>query len=297
MEINWRDIQLEDKEQIRSYYKREQSRSCELTFANNFLWAPFYSSHYAIVEGALVFSANRRRFSVSYPIGKEHVKEAMEALVFYFKERDQAFMMHSVTPEQFAVLQQLFPERFQINYERDIADYIYETEKLVALSGKKLHSKRNHVNKFLSEHDNWAYEAITPENKQECMEMVEIWREMNHCDEDPLKSTELRVTMRALTYMEKLGLTGGLLRLDGKVIAVSLGEECCEDTYVVHIEKAYADIPGAYPMINQQFAKHAAAGYLYINREDDAGTEGLRKAKLSYHPAFMQEKGIVTFRS
>ena len=294
MEIHWKDIQLEDKQLIKSYYRREQCRSCEFTFANNYLWAPLYGLRYAIVEDTLVFATDYKQFAVSFPIGKENVKEAVLVLLAYFKERNKPFFTYSVTPQQFDVLRHFFPGRFQIHYERDVADYIYETQKLVTLSGKKLHSKRNHVNKFLSEHEDWRFEPITSANRQECIEMAEIWREMNHCDEDPQKSSEICVTMRALSHMEELDLTGGLIRLDGRVIAITLGEPCCDDTFVVHIEKAYADIQGAYPMINQQFAKHAAMGFRYINREDDAGAEGLRKAKLSYHPAFMQEKGYVT---
>ena len=294
MEIQWKDIELEDKELIQSYYKKEQSRSCDFTFGNNVLWSPFFQLRYAIVEGALVFLSGEQHCSVSFPLGKEHVKEAVEALVAYFEEQGWSFRMYSVTPEQFEVLEELFPGSFEIAYERDAADYIYESEKLMNLSGKKLHSKRNHINKFLSEHEDWSFEFITPENRAECVEMVQKWREMNDCTGNQKKCNELCVTLRSLEKLEELGLTGGLIRLDGRVIAVSVGEACCDDTFVVHIEKAYADIPGAYPMINQQFVKHAAADYRYINREDDAGEEGLRKAKLSYHPAFMQEKGTVT---
>jgi hypothetical protein len=90
-----------------------------------------------------------------------------------------------------------------------------------------------------------------------------------------------------------LGLTGGMLKIDGQVVAFALGEPISDDTFVVHIEKAFGDIQGAYPMINQQFAEHECSEYKYINREDDAGSEGLRKAKLSYRPAFLIEKGIV----
>jgi len=294
MEINWKNIELKDKELIRSYYRKEQSRSCELTFANNILWSPFYNTRYAIVEGALILGGSGENFSVSFPIGKEHVKEAVETLLAYFEQLDKPFLMRMVTPQQFEILEELFPGKFQITYDRDAADYIYESEKLINLSGKKLHSKRNHINKFMSEHDNWSFEYITPENLQECIEMADEWRRLNNCDDDPDKSRELCVTFNSLSRMEELDLKGGLLRLDGKVIAISLGEECCEDTFVVHIEKAYADIQGAYPMINQQFARHFASDYRYINREDDTGAEGLRKAKLSYHPAFLQEKGMVT---
>lgn len=107
------------------------------------------------------------------------------------------------------------------------------------------------------------------------------------------KGRDVRST-EFLRLFEELHLTGGVLRIDGKVVAFTIGEPICEDTYVVHIEKAYADVQGAYTMINQQFVEHECMNYKYVNREDDTGAEGLRKAKLSYRPAFMVEKGDVT---
>ena len=92
---------------------------------------------------------------------------------------------------------------------------------------------------------------------------------------------------------KELGLKGGVLKADGKIVAFTVGEPVSDDTFVVHIEKAFADIDGAYPMINQQFVQHECMEYEYVNREEDTGAEGLRKAKLSYRPAFLEEKGIV----
>jgi hypothetical protein len=126
--------------------------------------------------------------------------------------------------------------------------------------------------------------------------MQMVWREMNHCDEDPEKLLELCVAQNSLLLFEELGFSGGVLRVDGKVVAFTIGEAICEDTYVVHIEKAFADVEGAYTMINQQFVEHECMKYRYVNREEDTGAEGLRKAKLSYHPAFLVEKGFVTER-
>ena len=119
------------------------------------------------------------------------------------------------------------------------------------------------------------------------------WRNENGCEDDPEKNAEMCVTLNALRLFEELELTGGILRIDGEIVAFTIGEALSTDTFVVHIEKAFADIQGAYPMINQQFVEHECMNYQYINREEDTGAEGLRKAKLSYRPAFLQEKGIV----
>ena len=119
------------------------------------------------------------------------------------------------------------------------------------------------------------------------------WRTDNGCNDDLEKNAEMCVTLNALRLFKELELVGGVLKVDGNIVAFTIGEPMSEDTFVVHIEKAFADVQGAYPMINQQFVEHECAAYKYINREDDAGSEGLRKAKLSYKPAFLVEKGIV----
>ena len=204
------------------------------------------------------------------------------------------FRMYNLTPDNFAQLEEWYPGRFQIEYDRDSADYVYESEKLATLSGKKLHSKRNHINKFKALYGGrWSYEAITAGNVEECFQMALKWRDQNGCEDDPEKRGEICVTMNALRLFEELELKGGILKIDGEVVAFTIGEPVCSDTFVVHIEKAFADVEGAYPMINQQFVEHECRDYLYVNREEDTGAEGLRKAKLSYRPVFMVEKGNV----
>lgn len=276
-EIQFKRAELEDKEIISHYFRHHTSRSCERTFANVYLWSRQYPVKWAVVGEAA------------------DVRRAIEWLMECCKGRGLPFQMYNLTPEHFAQLEEWYPGRFQIAYDRDSADYVYESEKLATLSGKKLHSKRNHINKFKALYDGrWSYEAITPQNAEECFQMALKWREQNGCEDDPEKRGEICVTMNALRLFEELELTGGILRIDGEVVAFTIGEPICSDTFVVHIEKAFADVEGAYPMINQQFVEHECREYLYVNREEDTGAEGLRKAKLSYRPVFMVEKGDVT---
>ena len=213
----------------------------------------------------------------------------------YSAQRNVPFQMYNVTPEYYAQLEEWYPGRFQIEDVRDDADYVYESEKLATLSGKKLHGKRNHINKFKATYEGrWSYEKMTRDNVEDCFQMALKWREENGCEEDSEKRSEMCVTLNSLRLLEELELTGGVLRIDDEVVAFTIGEPICKDTFVVHIEKAFADVQGAYPMINQQFVEHECMNYRYINREEDTGSEGLRKAKLSYRPAFMVEKGYVT---
>lgn len=296
-EIQFKRAQLEDKEIITRYFTNHTSRSCERTFANVFLWSRKYPVTWAIVEQALVFkSEDEDHLAFAFPAGEpENVKKALEVLMQYSAQRNVPFQMYNVTPEYFAQLEEWYPGRFQIEYVRDDADYVYESEKLATLSGKKLHGKRNHINKFKSTYEGrWSYEKMTRDNVEDCFQMALKWREENGCEEDSEKRSEMCVTLNSLRLLEELEFTGGVLRVDDEVVAFTIGEPICQDTFVVHIEKAFADVQGAYPMINQQFVEHECMNYRYINREEDTGSEGLRKAKLSYRPAFMVEKGYVT---
>lgn len=294
-EIQFRRTELEDRALMHSYFLKFPSQSCERTFANSLLWSRHYPVKYAVVANALVFCWERENFlAFAYPVGMpEDVKNALEILKGYAEERKFPFVLYHVTKEQFAQLEEWYPGRFEIEYDRDVADYIYETEKLATLSGKKLHSKRNHINKFKELHPTWTYEKMSAENIEECFQMALKWRNANGCDTDDEKNAEMCVTLNALRLFDELELAGGVLKVDGQVIAFTIGEQVTPDTFVVHIEKAFADVQGAYPMINQQFVSKECMDYRYINREDDTGSEGLRKAKLSYRPAYLVEKGIV----
>ena len=291
MELVWKDITLEDKETFEQFYKYKTSRGCELSFSNNYLWVAHYGTKWSVVEECLVFY-NPHRDSVSIPIGKNPYK-ALDVLMNYYEENHKTFALHLVTKEQFKDLEAHYPGKFTIEYVRNVADYIYEAESLGTLAGKKLHAKRNHINRFVENYPEWTYEEITDENLEECFAMARKWREQNKCDEDKEKSAEICVTLNALKMRKEIGLTGGLIRTREGVVAFSLGAPLTEDTFVVHIEKAFADIQGAYPIINREFVLHAAKGYRYINREEDLGEEGLRKAKMSYNPAILLEKGNV----
>lgn len=296
-EIQFKKPEMEDRELLHSYFKKYPSRSCEKTFVNTYLWARFYGVTYAIIENTLVFKTNTYGLSFSYPIGKaSDVKLAIEVLKEYAEGLGEPFVLYHVTETQFMQLDGWYPERFELIYNRDIADYVYESEKLATLSGKKLHAKRNHINKFKATHENWSYETMSEDNLEDCFQMALNWRKENGCEDDEEKNAEMCVTLNSLRLFKELELVGGVLRIDGEVVAFTIGEPICNDTFVVHIEKAYADIQGAYPMINQQFVEHECMQYKYINREEDTGSEGLRKAKLSYRPAFLVEKGIVKER-
>lgn len=286
---------LEDKEKLKPYFEHVDEMSCELTFASMVLWAEHYGIEYTILNNMLVpYSTIRHTYG--YPLGEGDLKETLTLLIEENKKEGKPFQLHGITEKRFAALEEMFPDQFSIEYNRDEADYIYLSEKLATLAGKKMHGKRNHINRFKEAYTDWSYERITKESIPECIKMAQDWRKENECDQDPEKSAELCVALNFLRHFDELGVVGGLIRAEGRVIAFTIGEPVREDTFVVHIEKAYAEIQGAYPMINQQFAADYGIHYQYMNREEDTGSEGLRKAKLSYRPEILLEKGVARLK-
>jgi hypothetical protein len=188
------------------------------------------------------------------------------------------------------MLENFYPGKFEFFEYRDGADYIYETEKLSTLAGKKLAAKRNHINRFIENYPDWKYEQIDDNNIDEVFEMNRKWCSMAGCENEKSLQEEGCAVSEAFANFKALGLSGGLIRAKGEVVAFSMGDRLDNETFLVHIEKAFADIQGAYPIINREFVIHNCGGYKYVNREDDTGDEGLRRAKLSYRPCAILQK-------
>jgi uncharacterized protein len=176
---------------------------------------------------------------------------------------------------------------------REHFDYVYRREDLVALGGKKYHAKRNHLNRFKGRYG-YEYTPIGPGLAHECLDLASRWCEVNACAEDLSLSGELQGIAEALSHWSELALKGAAIRVEGRIQAITLGEKLNQDTVVIHVEKANPDYPELYTLINQQFLEHAWADVQWVNREQDLGDEGLRKAKLSYHPDHLQEKYRIT---
>lgn len=188
-------------------------------------------------------------------------------------------------------LEEWFPGEFLIAEDRDDFDYIYSREKLATLAGKKLHGKRNHIARFKDGGD-WHYEPMTEKNLEDCRQMTYTWIKMRQEKWNEEMNEEVEVLHEAFDHKEELGLVGGVLYRWDEIVAFTLGEPLNSDTFVVHFEKAYPEMQGAYPMINQQFVQHVCGEFSYVNREEDTGDAGLRKAKLSYYPEILLKKYV-----
>lgn len=287
--LELRKISLDDKDWIDDILNKYNNMSCEYSFGNNYMWANVYDLKVAEYNGFYIAALNEENgISFQYPAGIGDIKPVIEELIKYCQEHSLKFMLHGITTDAKDNLEKLFPNRFEFENNRDYSDYIYNREDLALLAGKKYHGKRNHVKRFKD--NNWSFEKITPDNISDCLEMNRKWCEVNDCGIDPEKRKEACAIKRAFDKFFELGFFGGLLRVDGEVVAYSFGERLNSDTVVVHVEKAFGSIQGAYPTINQEFVLNLTEGYKYINREEDLGVEGLRKAKMSYYPAILLDK-------
>ena len=290
----FKKIALEDREVLTHYLGLRSHMACDYSVGNLVLWSDVYKTHYLIAEDMLIIKYKiGDEDTFTFPIGNGDLKRTFEWLFAYCKDENIDFKMSIVEPTMFEEVDRLFPGMFSYSFNRDIADYVYKTEDLMNLSGKKYHGKKNHVNQFIRANENWIYERISEQNANECIEMVKIWCSENGCCEDKSKADEMCALIKAIKYRNELNLIGGIIRADDKIVALTLGEKSSEEMFIVHFEKALADVQGAYTMINQQFIINELSNFTYINREEDLGIEGLRKAKESYHPAFMVEKGTI----
>ncbi len=291
--LEFKKISLTDKSWVDELLKFSDFRGAEYNFTNLFIWEPVFESKICRFKDFLLLtSGTGENTRYLFPAGKGDYKEVLSVLAEDAKLKRVPFIIIGIPPEMVETVKSIFPENIGVDPVRDSFDYVYESEKLITLSGKKLQPKRNHLARF-TELLNWSYEVIDEKNLEECVQFTEGWCiEVGGCEGNKSLSSELCAVGRALTHFFELKLSGGLIRLDGRVVAYSIGEKLNSDTLIIHIEKASASIRGAYQAINREFAQRNAAGLKYINREDDAGDLGLRQAKTSYYPAFMQEKYI-----
>ena len=162
---------------------------------------------------------------------------------------------------------------------------------MAELSGKKYHSKRNHISTFSKKY-NWEYKSIDKSLIPKVLECANNWYNENNDRMDKYMSFEREAVNVLLQNREVLQIRGGAILVDGDVVAFTLGSKINDDTFDIHIEKALKEFSEGYAVINREFAKNELSDFLYVNREDDMGLEGLRKAKLSYKPHLLIKKYI-----
>ena len=289
--ISFKDITLADKDTITSFTMKSDRRNCDLSFSNLCSWRFLYDTKFAVVDNFLVFKFwAGEQLAYMMPIGTGDLKAILRKLIEDADKEKQSFCMLGVCSNMRVDLETTLPSQFVFTEDRDYADYIYLKSDLSTLKGKKFQSKRNHINRFRNTYPDYEYTPITPDRIQECLDLEAEWCKVNNCDQQEGTGNERRALIYALHNFEALGLTGGILHVNSKIVAFTFGMPINHETFGVHVEKADTNIEGAYAMINYECANRIPEQYIYINREEDLGIEGLRKAKLSYQPVTILEK-------
>lgn len=278
--LEFRKAEISDRDAICDILQKSPCRSMEYNFTLLFMWQEQYGMEFAIENGMLFIRAGRNGKSYLFPCADD-LKSATERL---FELCPNGLSFYSLTEWQKEFLGREYPQKFTFTENRNAGDYVYLSESLAELKGKKLSSKRNHINRFEAEYPDWSYEEITAENLCEVKKMHDLWCDGYDFEARKGLSEETEAVKKVLENYAELCLSGGLIRADGRVVAFSVGDRLSDDTFLVHIEKAFGDINGAYPIINREFVRHNCMDCKFVNREDDAADEGLRRAKLSYQP-------------
>ena len=291
-QINFKPFTAEDRDEYNDYLFGEDERGCEFSFANLYFWGR--QGFAKISNNIVLFSQFDRRTVYPFPLGKGNIKEALEAIISDSRARGIPCRITGMSKQMADLLEYFFPGKFKFHFDRSACDYVYDINDLAELKGKKYHGKKNHLNRFSENYNGYKAEKICEENLKATESFVNEWfseKSQENPDGDYLM--EMSAIKKALHHYNEISLEGIIIRHNGEILAMTIGSRLSNDTFDVHFEKARADINGAYTVINYEFARYIRDKYpevKYLNREEDMGIEGLRKAKESYKPHHMVEK-------
>jgi hypothetical protein len=295
--IEFREVTLDQKPMVDSYFRNSGIFGSEYTFSNTFIWRRKNNTRIAEHNGFLYVRYNLKgQCYFLLPLAKSagaDLKMAVEALIEHTWGCDCNLAITGISGDRRQLIENLMPGMFEFKQRPDWYDYIYASEDLINLRGSNYQPKRNHINKFEALNGKNTFEVLDGNNLVECLDTYSRWAEEH--DFDDIEEEKFAVT-EALRNFEELGLKGGLSRVNGKVCAFTIGSELNDEIFVTHIEKGLSDCPGVYAAINRDFARNCLASYKYINREEDLGVEGLRKAKRSYYPVIHLEKCLAIYK-
>jgi len=302
MDASWRDVPefphfkeltLEEKPLFDHLFTHSPPQISEFTFTNLFIWRLCYQTKISRLQNLLCLLANQgESFFFFPPIGEGDMVECYQRLLQYLVGK--ATLPKIVRVPQAAVEQVDWKASgMKMELDRSQCDYVYLTQDLIELKGRKYHRKRNHIKQFKEKYS-YQYISLTPEWIPQCLQLETEWCDLRHCEASPGLLNESSAIKEAFTHFEELRVKGGAILINGKVEAFTLGDPLNLESVVIHIEKANPAYEGLYPTINQAFLEHQGSGFTYVNREQDLGEEGLRKAKESYFPHHLVNKYTVT---
>ncbi len=262
-------------------------RICEYSFTTSYMWSRHYHVRIARFHDIpLLCGEHGDRRSYLPPVG-EDPRTLLTELREREREAGRSLYFHSVDEESLALLKTVFPGRVYAEESPDDFDYLYRTEDLATLPGKAYHGKKNHISAFSRAHD-WTFETLSPDNLEDMMALSREWCEEKGGCSNSLEAEACAIG-RVLRDPDTFSLSGGLIRVEGRPVAFTLGSPINDAVFDIHVEKALSAFSGAYAVINREFAA-TLTDYAFLNRENDMGIEGLRRAKRSYHPVEVLKK-------
>ena len=292
--LEFKKLSLEHIKTIRPFFMDNHCRICDCTIGATFMWRDYHNTEFAIEDGILFLKVTHPELAFAPPRGVDVNIGSYERIIGYCDGQNSPTEIRSVSRTVLEGLLEMFPGS-QVRTERDWSDYLYLSDDLKSLSGRRFAGQRNHINHFIREYPGWAFERVAADNIADARQFIEKNAQEN-VKESLIYIEGCRKALEALDNYELYDQLGGILYVNGNVVGVSLGE-ITGDTLYIHTEKADVAYQGSYPMLMNQFAiNFAAEDTVYINREEDDGVEGLRASKMSYHPVDLLEKYKVVLK-
>ena len=291
--MEFKKLEFEDLELIRSYYQKYTNRTCDRTIGGSFMWRDYLQTMYALVDDTLVMKCLKDGETVfCFPMG-EQVDLALLEIEKYCEKEGIAPEFVSLSKTEMEYLKERYTDATIIE-NRDWSDYLYLTADHANFSGRKFTTQRNHVNKFLKNYENWEFKRIDEETLPLVREFYKDY-EARFAKSDVTAIEELKKTNEVLDRYGDYGFDGYALFIEQKVVGFSIGE-IIGDVMFIHVEKADKSMDGVNTMLVMQFAKAFEGQVTYLNREEDVGDMGLRYSKTKYRPIDMVYKYEVNFK-
>ncbi|MGQ9671807.1 MAG: DUF2156 domain-containing protein [Candidatus Aminicenantales bacterium] len=284
----FRPVGLEAKEAINDFIRRFPPQICEINFPNIFIWRNYEFPQLTTINGNLCILCQPPGEPAYFlpPLGETQLRETLEICLDFSPRLARV-------PEAFV---EKYCAGLELEPDRDNFDYVYLVSDLIHLQGKKYDGKRNRIRKFGRSHT-YRYFSLSVEHLENCLQLLDRWMQEKADQAPPVGEHQKTAILEALAHFEDLGLIGGGIEIEGKLEAFSIGSPLNPTTAVIHIEIVNPAYDGLSQLINREFVRRAWARFEFINREQDLGLPGLRRAKMSYHPHHLVKKYNVWRRS
>ncbi len=282
-----REITLKDKSDFNEVFQTLQPQISEYTFTNLYTWR---RNKCVLISGVdeipLILQESGGVRYMMPPLSKISLKDFIKIV----GGRGEILPFFGILKDQTDEVAEM---GFTVTIDRDNWDYVYLVEDLIKLRGSNYRVKRQNINQCLSQHT-CEYVEITESLLDDCLQFYERWCKYRKCEDDQGLEAEGDAIRETLTHFNELHLFGAAIYVDGSFEAFTIGEQLNNETSIIHFEKATPMIRGLYQLINNWFCKNRLKDFTYVNREQDLGISGLRRAKMEYYPHHFVEKYTVT---